>query len=104
MTIGGAIGDRGRELRLYSRTLFSMGYRRAATQILCNDEKGARALAVQGIDCRTGAYRTGGAVAEVPDLRGRHARREIRHKHVAVRTTNRKLASEGKLAPAAEAN
>jgi hypothetical protein len=46
--------DRGCNIRLYSRTLYAMGYRKAATQMLCYDAEVASALATQGIRCQVG--------------------------------------------------
>ena len=55
LTIAGTTTDKGCNLRLYSRTLYSLGYRGAATQILCNDPQVAEALSVQGVQCYVGA-------------------------------------------------
>ena len=46
--------DPGCNIRLYSRTLYAMGYRKAATQMLCYDADVAAALATQGIRCQVG--------------------------------------------------
>lgn len=54
VTIGGTTTDRGCNLRLYSRTLYALGHRVAATQILCNDPDVAQALLAEGIQCRVG--------------------------------------------------
>jgi hypothetical protein len=54
VTIAGTMTDRGCNLRLYSRTLYSMGHKRAATQILCNDPDVAAALALEGVRCMVG--------------------------------------------------
>ena len=54
VTIAGTITDRGCNLRLYSRTLYSMGHKLAATQILCNDPVVAAALALEGVRCLVG--------------------------------------------------
>lgn len=55
LTIGGTLTDKGCNLRLYARTLYSLGHRVAATQILCNDPDVALALAVEGVRCLSGA-------------------------------------------------
>jgi hypothetical protein len=55
LTIAGTTTDKGCNLRLFSRTLSSLGYREAATQILCNDPQVAEALSVQGVQCYVGA-------------------------------------------------
>ena len=54
VTIAGTTTDRGCNLRLYSRTLYSMGHKLAATQILCNDPDVAAALALEGVRCLVG--------------------------------------------------
>ncbi|MHB2211186.1 hypothetical protein [Methylobacterium sp. CM6257] len=54
VTIGGTLTDKGCNLRLYARTLYSLGHRVAATQILCNDPDVALALAVEGVRCLAG--------------------------------------------------
>jgi hypothetical protein len=54
LTIGGTLTDKGCNLRLYARTLYSLGHRVAATQILCNDPDVALALAVEGVRCLSG--------------------------------------------------
>lgn len=54
VTIGGTLTDKGCNLRLYARTLYSLGHRVAATQILCNDPDVALALAVEGVPCLAG--------------------------------------------------
>ncbi|WP_448955667.1 hypothetical protein [Labrys neptuniae] len=46
--------DQGCNIRLYARTLQAMGYRRAATQMLCYDAQVAGALATEGIRCQVG--------------------------------------------------
>jgi hypothetical protein len=55
LTFGSTVTDRGCNLRLYARTLFALGHRQAATQILCNDPDVARALSTEGIDCGYGS-------------------------------------------------
>lgn len=105
VTIGGTFIDRGCQLRLFSRTLFAMGYHRAATQILCNDVDVARALAIEGVDCRTGAYYVGEPVALAPAQaapRERQARRESHRRHIAGRAVHPKVTAENKSEPAAE--
>ena len=52
ISFGSTTEDRGCQLRLYSRTLYALGHRRAATQILCNDPQVMQALAFQGISCQ----------------------------------------------------
>lgn len=54
VTIGGTLTDKGCNLRLYARTLYSLGHPVAATQILCNDPDVALALAVEGVRCLAG--------------------------------------------------
>ncbi|MGH1570683.1 hypothetical protein ACRAWG_08495 [Methylobacterium sp. P31] len=54
VTIGGTLTDKGCNLRLYAWTLYSLGHRVAATQILCNDPDVALALAVEGVRCLAG--------------------------------------------------
>ena len=54
VTIAGTTTDRGCNPRLYSRTLYSMGHKLAATQILCNDPDVAAALALEGVHCLVG--------------------------------------------------
>ena len=54
VTIAGTTTDRGCNLRLYTRTLYSMGHKLAATQILCNDPDVAAALALEGVRCLVG--------------------------------------------------
>ena len=54
VTIAGTIHDRGCDLRLFSRTLYSMGHKVAAVQILCNDPDVAAALALEGVRCLVG--------------------------------------------------
>jgi hypothetical protein len=54
VTIGGTTTDKGCNLRLYSRTLYGLGHKVAATQILCNDPDVAVALAAEGVRCLTG--------------------------------------------------
>lgn len=51
LSFGSTTEDHGCQLRLYARTLFALGHRRAATQILCNDPQVMRALAYEGISC-----------------------------------------------------
>lgn len=55
ITIGSTTTDKGCNLRLYARTLYSLGHTVAATQILCNDPEVAAALAVEGVRCLSGA-------------------------------------------------
>ncbi|MCJ2095835.1 hypothetical protein MKK67_25540 [Methylobacterium sp. J-072] len=55
VTLGGTLTDKGCNLRLYARTLYSLGHRVAATQILCNDPDVALALAVEGVRCLAGS-------------------------------------------------
>jgi hypothetical protein len=70
VTIAGTTTDRSCNLRLYSRTLYSMGHKLAATQILCNDPDVAAALALEGVHCLVGpvaeaeAHATANARAE----------------------------------------
>lgn len=66
LTFGSTREDRGCQLRLYARTLHAMGYRRAATQILCNDPEVMQALAYEGFACQ-GDYVD--AVAQAPRRR-----------------------------------
>lgn len=54
VTIAGTMTDKGCNLRLLSRTLYNLGHRTAATQILCNDPDAAMALRVEGVRCRVG--------------------------------------------------
>jgi hypothetical protein len=54
VTIAGTTQDRGCNLRLFSRTLYSMGHKAAAVQILCNDPDVAAALALEGVRCLVG--------------------------------------------------
>jgi len=54
VTIALTTQDQGCNLRLFARTLYSMGHRTAATQLLCNDPQVAQALALEGIQCRVG--------------------------------------------------
>jgi hypothetical protein len=54
LTVALTTEDKGCNLRLYSRTLFAMGHRVAATQILCNDPQVAQALALEGVACQAG--------------------------------------------------
>jgi len=54
VTIAGPIVDKGCDIRLFARTLYALGYRQAATQILCNDPQAAAALAVEGVRCYVG--------------------------------------------------
>jgi hypothetical protein len=54
VTIAGTVPDRSCNLRLFSRTLYNLGYRNAATQILCNDPDVAAALAIEGVRCNVG--------------------------------------------------
>lgn len=51
ISFGSTTEDRGCQLRLYARTLYALGHRRAATQILCNDPQVMQALAFEGISC-----------------------------------------------------
>ena len=52
ISLGSTTEDRGCQLRLYARTLFALGHRRAATRILCNDPEVMRALAYEGFSCQ----------------------------------------------------
>ena len=52
ISFGSTTEDHGCQLRLYARTLHALGYRRAATQILCNDPQVMQALAFEGISCQ----------------------------------------------------
>lgn len=54
VTIAGTVPDRPCNLRLFSRTLYNLGYRTAATQILCNDPDVAAALAIEDVHCNVG--------------------------------------------------
>lgn len=54
VTIAGTITDKACNLRLFSRTLYNLGHRTAATQILCNDPEVAQALLVEGVHCHVG--------------------------------------------------
>lgn len=54
VTIAGTTQDRDCNLRLYSRTLYSMGHKLAATQLLCKDPDVAAALALEGVRCLIG--------------------------------------------------
>jgi hypothetical protein len=54
VTIAGTMTDKGCNLRLLSRTLYNLGHRVAATQILCNDPDAALALRAEGVRCRVG--------------------------------------------------
>jgi hypothetical protein len=54
LTVALTTEDKGCNLRLYSRTLYAMGHRVAATQILCNDPQVAQALALEGVACQAG--------------------------------------------------
>ncbi|MCJ2056976.1 hypothetical protein MKL09_10470 [Methylobacterium sp. J-048] len=85
VTIGSTMTDKGCNLRLYARTLYSLGHRIAATQILCNDPDVALALAVEGVRCLAGpgaetqravGFSPSGDDAAVADL-GRDARSEF---------------------------
>ena len=51
ISFGSTTEDRGCQLRLYARTLYALGHRRAATQMLCNDAQVMQALAFEGISC-----------------------------------------------------
>jgi hypothetical protein len=70
LTIASTTTDKGCNLRLFSRTLYSLGHRRAATQILCNDAQVAEALGVEVLlrrPCRAaGACRDFGPWRDVP--------------------------------------
>jgi hypothetical protein len=87
VTIAGTITDRGCNLRLYSRTLYSMGHKLAATQILCNDPDVAAALALEGVRCLVGpaaeaaarSLASARAEAEVPPVAGSVARAPCRN-------------------------
>ena len=52
ISFGSTTEDRGCQLRLYARTLYALGHKRAATQILCNDPQVMQALAYEGISCQ----------------------------------------------------
>lgn len=54
VTIAGTVTDKGCNLRLFSRTLYNLGHRKAATQILCNDPEVAQALRSEGVHCEVG--------------------------------------------------
>jgi len=54
LTVALTTEDKGCNLRLFSRTLYAMGHRVAATQILCNDPQVAQALALEGVSCLAG--------------------------------------------------
>jgi hypothetical protein len=54
ITVALTTQDKGCNLRLFSRTLYAMGHRIAATQILCNDPQVAQALALEGVACQAG--------------------------------------------------
>lgn len=54
VTIASTVTDRGCNLRLFSRTLYNLGHRHAATQILCNDPDAALALRSEGVHCEIG--------------------------------------------------
>ncbi len=54
LTIGGTVLDKDCNLRLYSRTLYALGHKTAATQILCNNPEIAQALATEGVRCLVG--------------------------------------------------
>ena len=54
ITIASTVTDRGCNLRLFSRTLYNLGHRKAATQILCNDPDAALALRSEGVHCEIG--------------------------------------------------
>ncbi|MDE2018252.1 MAG: hypothetical protein KGI57_11185, partial [Hyphomicrobiales bacterium] len=51
ISLGTTYVDRACNLRLYARTLYAMGHRTAATQLLCEDPIVARALATEGVRC-----------------------------------------------------
>jgi hypothetical protein len=69
LTIGSTTLDKGCNIRLYARTLLAMGYKEAATQMLCYDADVAGALAAQGIQCRVGPMATGVAGVQQPAQR-----------------------------------
>ena len=52
ISLGSTTEDRGCQLRLFARTLYALGHRRAATQILCNDPEVMQALAYEGYSCQ----------------------------------------------------
>ena len=56
LSFGSTMLDRGCQIRLYARTLNALGYRRAATQMLCNDPEVMQALAYEGISCLEAIY------------------------------------------------
>ena len=67
--------DQGCNIRLFARTLQAMGYRRAATQMLCYDADVAGALATEGIRCQVGPRAASSAgVAGVQQPAQRYAR------------------------------
>lgn len=51
VSFGSTVEDRGCQLRLYARTLYALGYKRAATRILCNDPQVMLALSYEGVSC-----------------------------------------------------
>ena len=69
LTVAGTHKDRDCNLRLYSRTLYSMGHKVAALQILCNDPDVAAALALEGVRCLVGPA----ALAESRNFAGARA-------------------------------
>ena len=71
LAIGGTTEDKDCNIRLYARTLYAMGYRVAAVQLLCTNPDVAHALAYQGLYCGAMVRRSaGGPVAEyVPPRR-----------------------------------
>ena len=56
ISFGSTMVDRGCQIRLYARTLNALRYRRAATQILCNDPEVMQALAYEGVSCLDANY------------------------------------------------
>ena len=56
ITFGSTMVDRGCQIRLYARTLYALGHRRAATQMLCNDPEVMQALAYEGVSCQDASY------------------------------------------------
>jgi hypothetical protein len=69
LSVGSTTLDKGCNIRLYARTLFAMGYKDAATQMLCYDADVAGALATQGIQCHVGPAATGVAAVQQPAQR-----------------------------------
>ena len=72
ISFGSTTEDRGCQLRLYARTLYALGHKRAATQILCNDPQVMQALAYEGISCQADYP----VVAEEPQQRHSQTKRK----------------------------